>query len=379
VVVAGGRTASLLAALVLVLVLVLVSTVVPAGAQARRHRVPRLTRVRCVPATAASCRAGVRVSIGRQLQLSGRRLYGGMRVSFRWSRGAIATRLTHSRVGYVARVPAGTAPGTVSVGVRDRAGRRSNTLRVRVAPVPRVGGPAPAVGALPVAFAGNGMWIWQLANSDGGDPVAIAARAHTTGISTVFVKSSDGTNRWPQFNSALVQALHATGLRVCAWHYVYGSDPIGEASLGVDAVLDGADCLVIDAEKHYEGRYAAAQQYVEALRASIGPSYPLGLTSFPYVDYHPRLPYSVFLGPGGAQANLPQVYWKAIGGTVDAVSAHTLAHNRLYGAAIAPLGESYDNPPPRTSNASARCGAATAAAGCHGGPGSPPARTRGPR
>ena len=62
------------------------------------------------------------------------------------------------------------------------------------------------------------------------------------------------------------------------------------------------------------------------------------------VDYHPRLPYSVFLGPGGAQANLPQVYWKAIGGSVDAVSAKTVANNRIYGTPIAPLGQSYDAP-----------------------------------
>jgi hypothetical protein len=83
-----------------------------------------------------------------------------------------------------------------------------------------------------------------------------------------------------------------------------------------------------------------------ALRTQIGPAYPLGLTSFPYVDYHPGLPYSVFLGPGGVQANLPQVYWKTIGGTVDAVSAHTLAANRIYGVPIAPLGQAYDNPLP---------------------------------
>jgi hypothetical protein len=81
-----------------------------------------------------------------------------------------------------------------------------------------------------------------------------------------------------------------------------------------------------------------------ALRGAIGPSYPVGFTSFPYVDYHPRLPYSVFLGPGGAQTNLPQVYWKAIGGSVDAVSAKTVAQNRIYGTPIAPLGQSYDAP-----------------------------------
>jgi Putative peptidoglycan binding domain len=331
----------------LLVALLLVGALAPATADARRHAPPRLTRVRCVPAATPLCRREVRVPIGRQLQFSGRRLYRGMRVSFRWSRGAIATRMIRSRVGYVARVPAGTAPASVSVTVRDRAGRRSNAIRVRVAPVPRVGGPQPARGPLPAVFAGSGMWIWQLNASDGGDLAAIAARAHAAELATVFVKSSDGpADRWAQFNAGLVQALHADGVRACAYQRVYGADPIGEARLGVDAVADGADCLVIDAETEYEGRYAAAQRYLQALRAGVGPDYPLGLTSFPYVDYHPRLPYSVFLGPGGAQANLPQVYWKAIGGTVDAVSAHTVAHNRLYGVAIAPLGQAYDNPSP---------------------------------
>ena len=54
----------------------------------------------------------------------------------------------------------------------------------------------------------------------------------------------------------------------------------------------------------------------------------------------------MFLGPGAAQANLPQVYWKDIGGTVDAVSGRTVAHNRIYGVPLAPIGQTYDNPPP---------------------------------
>ena len=319
----------------------------PAPASAARHKPPELTRIRCVPATSVTCKTAVKVTIGRQIQISGKRIYKGMRVAFRWSRGALATKLDRTRVGYVARVPAGTRAGTVSVTVSDRAGRRSNLKRIGVSAPPPVGGPAPAPGTLPVAFQGNGMWIWELPKTEGGDIAAIAARAHAAGMSTVFVKSSDGpANRWAQFNPALVAALHANGLRACAWQFVYGNDPLAEASLGADAIADGADCLVIDAESQYEGKYAAAQQYIGALRATVGPAYPIGLTSFPYTDYHPRLPYSVFLGPGAAQANLPQVYWKDIGGTVDAVSGHTLAHNRIYGVAIAPLGQTYGNVPP---------------------------------
>src|SRR5262245_48659277 len=85
-----------------------------APAQARK-RPPELTRIRCVPATTATCKTAVKVTIGRQLQFSGKRVYKGMRVSFRWERGALATKLDRSRVGYVARVPPGTRAGVVSV------------------------------------------------------------------------------------------------------------------------------------------------------------------------------------------------------------------------------------------------------------------------
>src|SRR4051794_33554171 len=318
-----------------------------APAQARK-RPPELTRIRCVPAGSATCKTAVAVTIGRQLQFSGRRIYKGMRVSFRWSAGALATKLDHSRVGYVARVPAGTRAGAVKVTVSDAAGRRSNAIRITVTAPPPVNGPAIAPGTLPEVFKGSGMWIWQLPKADGGNIAAIAARAHAAGISTVFVKSADGpASRWAQFSPALVAALHANGLRACAWQFVYGTDPLGEAALGADAVASGADCLVIDAETRYEGRYAQAQQYMAALRAAIGSGYPLGLTSFPYVDYHPRLPYSVFLGPGGAQANLPQVYWKAIGGTADAGSAPTPPAHPHYGPPLAPPGQTPRNPPPQ--------------------------------
>ena len=76
----------------------------------------------------------------------------------------------------------------------------------------------------------------------------------------------------------------------------------------------------------------------------VGPDYPLGLASFPYVDYHPALPYSVFLGPGGAQYNVPQLYWKDIGTTVDSGYIHTWVWNRIYGRQIDPLGQVYSRP-----------------------------------
>lgn len=318
------------------------------AAPAASSRTPKLAGVRCVPATAASCKAGVALRVGRQVQLRGTRLKAGMRVTFSWSKGAIATKLHRGAAGWVARVPPGVRPGSVQVAVRDAAGRRSNLLKIRVLAEPKPT-PAPAAppgdGTTPAAFRGNGMWIWQLSKTEGGDVDAIAARAAAAGVTTVFVKAGDGTTPWDQFSPLLVGALHQRGLKACAWQFVYGASPTAEAGVAAAAIAAGADCFVIDAETRYEGRYAAAQTYMNALRAAAGASYPIGLTSFPYVDYHPGLPFSVFLGPGGAQVNLPQAYWKDIGGTVDAISAHTLAHNRIYGRAIAPLGQTYDNPP----------------------------------
>ena len=112
--------------------------------------------------------------------------------------------------------------------------------------------------------------------------------------------------------------------------------------MGAEAVANGADCLVIDAESEYEGHYAAAQTYITDLRAKIGATYPLALASFPYVSYHESFPYSVFLGPNGAQYNAPQMYWKAIGNSVDTVYANTYISNRIYGRQIFPLGQTYE-------------------------------------
>ena len=190
------------------------------------------------------------------------------------------------------------------------------------------------------------MWIWFVSRSDGGNPSAIATQARSAGIKTLFIKSGDGASYWAQFSRGLVRVIHAYGVKVCAWQYVYGAEPLAEAAVGVEAVRNGADCLVIDAEAEYQGRYAAAQTYIDALRAAVGSRYPLGLASFPYVDYHPAFPYSVFLGHRGAQFDLPQMYWRDIGTSVQAVYAHTYAVNRIYRRPIRPLGETYNGATP---------------------------------
>jgi Putative peptidoglycan binding domain len=196
-------------------------------------------------------------------------------------------------------------------------------------------------------FATRAMWIWELGSSNGGSVSSILATARQYKIQTLFIKAGDGSNVWSQFNAQTVAALRARGLQVCAWQYVYGVNPLTEARVGAQAVSNGADCLLIDAESEYEGRYVQAQTYVTELRKLIGPNFPVALAGFPYIDFHPAFPYSVFLGPGGAQYNVPQMYWKDIGTTVDNVFAHTYAFNRIYGRPISPLGQVYNSPPAR--------------------------------
>jgi hypothetical protein len=211
--------------------------------------------------------------------------------------------------------------------------------------------PAPP-GPLPVtspmssaaAFQGTGQWIWYVSKSERGNIDAIAARAQAAGVRTLFIKSGDAGNAWSQFTPGLVQALHARGLRVCGWQYVYGKKPLAEAIAGAAAAEAGADCFVIDAESEYQGRYASASIYVRELRARVGAGFPVALAGFPYVDYHPSFPYSVFLGAGGAEFNQPQMYWKTIGTSVDRCFQHTYMYNEIYKRPLVPLGQTYLNP-----------------------------------
>jgi hypothetical protein len=236
-------------------------------------------------------------------------------------RGALALLAAVAALAAAVLSPAGASAATGGAGQVEGGGNLSNT-----------------------AFDRQGQWIWYVDRSEGGSVRAIVARAKRNDVGTVYVKSGDGTNYWSQFSRGLVQALHRAGLSVCAWHFVYGDAPLAEARISAAAVQRGADCFAIDAEADYEGKYAAADRYVRALRARIGDAYPLSLAAFPYVDYHPSFPYSVFLGPGGATYNQPQMYWKTIGTSVREVYEHTYLYNRVYGHPIYPLGQTYEAP-----------------------------------
>ena len=154
-----ARTATLLAALAAL-------AGVPDVAAARA-RGPHLSWVRCY----RLCTDAHTVAPKGTVKLGGRRLGRGLRVVFRVKggrRAVKARRLGSTRL--LARVPANARSGRVYA--RGPRGVRTNS----VGPL-RIRGKrsSPATGT---AFDDDAMWIWHVASSEGGDPNAIAQRAH---------------------------------------------------------------------------------------------------------------------------------------------------------------------------------------------------------
>jgi hypothetical protein len=206
--------------------------------------------------------------------------------------------------------------------------------------------PAPATArvraARPSPFAGTALWITQVPPLS--TPEQLAGEAAEDSARTLFIKAADGTTPELQFSAALVSGLRAAGVSVCAWTFAYGTDPPAEAAVAVAAARAGAECLVVDAEGQYDSLYGPAQAFVAALRSQLGPAFPIALAGQAEVLEHPKFPYSVFLGPGGFDFDLPQMYWLELGLSVDATYAATLAANAIYARPIAPVGQLAGSP-----------------------------------
>ncbi len=203
--------------------------------------------------------------------------------------------------------------------------------------------------ALPASspFAGTALWIAQVAQVPGQvSPEQLATQARTAGVHTLYVKGADGSTPDSQFTPALAGALQTGGISVCAWTFAYGLNPAGEAAAAVAAVRNGAQCLVVDAEGQYDGRYGAAQTFVRSLRSQLGSKFPIGLAGQAEVLQHPTFPYSVFLGPGGFNFDLPQIYWLDLHQSVAAAYATTIGSNSIYGRQVLPVGQLYGAPAP---------------------------------
>lgn len=163
---------------------------------------------------------------------------------------------------------------------------------------------------------GKGFFTWWLVNVEGGNPQVIASLARAANLTHVLIKVADGpylynVDRTTGYDYALVtaQALKAQGIRVWAWHYVYGDNPDGEASMAIRRcrLLD-VDGYVVNAEVEYKrpGMRDRARRLMGQLREGL-PNLPMALSSYRYPSLHPELPWREFMN--AVDIAMPQVYW----------------------------------------------------------------------
>ena len=168
-----------------------------------------------------------------------------------------------------------------------------------------------------MTLTGKGFFIWKVKSCESGNPSAIASTAQSAGLTHVLIKIADGPHPYnidssknTDFLPPVVEALHAVGIQVWGWHYVYGYNPSGEAQIAAQRVLGlKLDGYVIDAEKEYKlpGRAAVASTFMSELRRRL-PDTPVALSSYRFPTYHPQLPWKEFLQK--CDLNMPQVYWE---------------------------------------------------------------------
>jgi hypothetical protein len=184
---------------------------------------------------------------------------------------------------------------------------------------------------------GKGMWIWQVAQCEGGDVAKIAARAKEAGLTHVLVKVADGRSAYNGDVTALVRALQGAGIAVWAWQYTYGTHPEEEAQFAAQRFgRQPFAGFVVDAEGEYGGYPNRAKRYMQELRRLL-PDTPVALSSYYLPDLHAEFPWAEFLA--GCDVNMPQVYWYSRG-PVQALE-QSLAQNAKYGKPVFPTGAAY--------------------------------------
>lgn len=159
-------------------------------------------------------------------------------------------------------------------------------------------------------------WIWNIQNTEGGDPLAIAAVAHRAGLSDVFVKVADGVFKFGIDKTtkvdrvpAVVQALRGVGVRVWGWQYCYGQQPEYEEKVATQRIQElKLDGFIVDAESEFKapGMGKKAEIYLSRLKANNA-GVTIAFSSFRFPHYHMEFPWDVFFKY--CDLNMPQVYW----------------------------------------------------------------------
>lgn len=163
-------------------------------------------------------------------------------------------------------------------------------------------------------LSGKGVWIWQVAQCEGGDLAKIVDRARGAGLTHVLVKGLDGTHL---HNEAVIEdlgiELHKVGIQLIPWQYTRGQRPLEEADAAYHLISDlRCSTFVVNAEAEYKGHADSARTYIEELRGKtscmryVGRVH-LALSSYYLPDNHPDYPWAQFMQ--FIDLWMPQIYW----------------------------------------------------------------------
>jgi hypothetical protein len=159
----------------------------------------------------------------------------------------------------------------------------------------------------------NGLWVWYMDDQ-------VLQTAAQAGYHYVLVKAGDTVStpkNWSQFNPDLVQQCHDLGLGCVAWAYAYLGDPGTEIAMGLHALDQGADGLVVDVEYEAVGRVDQGWEFVTGLThgdrgkwLGYSPDFRIAFGNrWPSGGFNPNAepwPWQAFNTLDGV---LPQLYW----------------------------------------------------------------------
>ena len=199
-----------------------------------------------------------------------------------------------------------------------------------------------------MSLRGKGFMIVNLQDCEGGDTQGIADLAHAAGIKHITIKIADGPWRWNFLRSGqdlippLIKALHAKGISVWGWHFIYGRQPLIEANIAIRRIyeLQNLDGYIINAESQFFGQEAAAKDFISQINNNIH-DLPLALCSFRSPQLHTTFPWNDFLQ--SCQINMPQVFWLGSSNVGDMVRRSAAQFNQMDpNQSIVPVGSAYE-------------------------------------
>jgi len=207
---------------------------------------------------------------------------------------------------------------------------------------------APALkGALPV---GKGMWMYQPAAVEGGNPEAIVARAHAIGLTHIFVRTGSSKTGFyaGDFLARLLPVAHANGIRVYGWDFPYLNNVADDVNRAIAAIsftttdghrIDGFSADIEFPSMGVKVTPANATAYGAGLRHAVGDGYPL-IATVPRPSRAAVKVYPYAQVVSSFDAIAPMVYWLNREPVSDVV--HAMYDLGKFGKPIIPIGQAYD-------------------------------------